>query len=191
MLRRFCHWGRRIFLSPASADQIAAPKQNIQQSRTLQVVQKHFAHADIERPAGAFISCLNLFSGWRVRSGAGLPEFIRRIQEVITAAAKMIKTKSFLTKGSNDRPRATAPIATLRIMHCRLFPLIPMDSFTTAFCRLSIARNSSRSDDFNQFGNLGWSKVGQRKLRGFFWKQDMGYAGTRMQATVCKLRDNF
>jgi len=127
-----CHCGRRIFLS-ASADKIAAPKQNIQQSRTLQVVQKHFAHADIERPAGAFICSLNLFRGRQIRSRAQVPAFISSIQELITTAAKMIKTKSFLTKGSNDRPRATAPITTFRIMHCSLFPLVPMDSFVTAF----------------------------------------------------------
>jgi hypothetical protein len=128
----FCRGGRRSFLCSGKADNIATPKQNIQQSRTLQVVQKHFAHADIECPAGAFIGGLNLFSGRQIRSCAQSPAFIRSIQELITTAAKMIKTKSFLTKGSNDRPRATAPITTFRNMHCSLFPLVPMDSFLTA-----------------------------------------------------------
>jgi hypothetical protein len=131
----FCRGGRRSFLCSGRADNIAAPKQNIQQSRTLQVVQKHFAHADIECPAGAFIGGLNLFSGRQIRSCAQSPAFIRFIQELITTAAKMIKTKSFLTKGGNDRPRTTAPITTFRIMHCRPFSLLPMDSFVAALIR--------------------------------------------------------
>src|SRR5258705_2976885 len=105
-----CHCGGRIFLCSERANNIAAPEQNIQQSRTFQVVQKHFTHADIERPPGAFIRGLNLFSSRQARSRAGLPECVRPIQELITAVAKMIQTKSFLTKGNNDRPRATAPI---------------------------------------------------------------------------------
>jgi hypothetical protein len=102
----------------------------------------------------------------------------------------MIKTKSFLTKGSNDRPRATAPLRAFRIMHCSLFPLVPMDAFVTASFP-SNAENSSRGDDFNQLSDFGWSKVGQRKLRRSLRKQDMGHAGTCVQATVCKLRDNL
>src|SRR4029077_11936331 len=102
-------------------------------SRTFQVVQKHFTHADIERAPGAFIGGLNLFSGRQARSRAGLPECVRPSQELITAAAKMIKAKSFLTKGNNDRPRATAPIARLRIMHCSFFLLVLMDS-RCSFC---------------------------------------------------------
>jgi hypothetical protein len=50
--------------------------------------------------------------------------------------------------------------------------------FADSFKQLLIARNSSRSDDFNQFGNLGRSEVGQRKLGRFFREQDMGHAGT-------------
>jgi len=44
---------------------------------------------------------------------------------------------------------------------------------------------------FQPVGNLGWSKVGQRKLRGFFWKQDVATLVRAWQAAVCKLRDNF
>jgi len=53
-----------------------------------------------------------------------------------------------------------------------------------------MARNSSRGDDFSQFGNLGWSKVGQRSFVDSL-EADVGHAGTRVQAAVCKLRDNF
>src|SRR5258705_3221431 len=107
---------------------VAAPQQNIQQSRTLQVVQLRFAHADIERPAGALIRYFNLIGGRRVRSRIQAIAPIHGIEHFVTAATEMIKTKSFLTKGNSDRPRATAPITRFRITHCSLFPLVARDS---------------------------------------------------------------
>jgi len=108
---------------------VAAPQQNIQQSRTLQVVQLRFAHADIERPAGALIRYFNLTGGRRVRSRIQAIAPIHGIQHFVTAATEMIKTKSFLTKGSSDRPRATAPITRFRITHCSLSPWYPWIRF--------------------------------------------------------------
>jgi hypothetical protein len=89
-----------------------------------------FAHADIERPAGALIRYFNLIGGRRVRSRIQAIAPIHGIQHFVTAATEMIKTKSFLTKGSSDRPRATAPITRFRITHCSLSPWYPwIDSF--------------------------------------------------------------
>src|SRR5260370_27131926 len=120
---------------------VAAPQQNIQQSRTLQVVQLPFPHADIERPAGALIRYFNLIGGRRVRGRMQAIAPIHGVQHFVTAAAEMIKTKSFLTKATSDRPRATAPITRFRITHCSRSPPVPMhsilsDSLATASIQL-------------------------------------------------------
>jgi hypothetical protein len=111
------------------AHNVAAPQQNIQQSRAFQVVQQHFAHANIERPAGALVRNLQLFGRCRPGSRIQLTVLIQSTQDFVTAAAKMVETKSFLTKGSSDRPRATAPMTRFRITHGSPFPLGPVNCF--------------------------------------------------------------
>src|SRR5258706_15272782 len=98
------------------------------------------------------------------------------MQDFVAAAAKMVETKSFLTKGSNDRPRATAPMTRFRITHGSLSPWDPwIVSPSSQFPSFEPA--SSRCHNLHQFSDLSRPKVGKRKLRGFSWQQEMGDAG--------------
>ena len=99
----FC-W-RRADFSGGTHD-VTRPQQDVQQSCTVQIIENHFAQADVQSLARALIRDTQLLGGTR-RGEIGLQALIDGVQELIRLAAEMFQTKRFVPKGSNHRARAS------------------------------------------------------------------------------------